>query len=318
MNINNHLEIGKIREYFCPACGTQNLEKGSASVISPWVRDLANMKQLGPPAYKVCPSCGTGWFGITYSEEILGALYSAYRGETYFRVRNSWEPSYTSALNEGLNLGEDWLDGRRAQIIDSLTNAGCRPNEMSSVLDFGGGHGGVMPRFKHRYLLEANQTVVPEAGIVKLQKLENAKKIDLDLVMCCGVLEHVNNPSELIQSILELKARVFLFEVPAGIPSPRTGIASHPDLLKFISSKRYIWRGIQILERRISARWRQYFPLRCSEHLQFFTKSGLESLLETQGLEILEISETSPNKALNDAKNLGFQKGLIAICRKSD
>ena len=141
----------------------------------------------------------------------MNSLYKAYRGNEYFEVRNSWEPSYTAELNLGLNHGEEWLSSRRTQIEKSIVDAGYDPRAMSSVLDFGGGHGGVMPKFPNRYLLEANESVQLESGVTHIRNWEDAKSLSLDLVMCCGVLEHLNNPSELVATILELKSDLYLF-----------------------------------------------------------------------------------------------------------
>lgn len=318
MNDQENLRVNRDRVNICPACGAQNLQRSFSSVVSPWVMELANSQTRLLPGYKICKECGTGWFELVYSDSILDALYKAYRGKDYFSIRNSWEPSYTSNLNEGLNRGNEWLLGRRAQIVESLMKAGCDLGDMDSVLDFGGGHGGVMPVFPNRFLLEANETVVPDAGIVLVHKLDDAKNLELDLVMCCGVLEHVNFPDQLVKSIMELNADYFLFEVPTGVPTPRNGIAKLSKFLYFASSKKFIWRQIQSIERRVPSSWRRLFPLRCSEHLQFFTQPGLKALLESQGLQILELTETSPNESLEDGRNLGFENGLIAVCKRKN
>jgi hypothetical protein len=158
--------------------------------------------------------------------------------------------------------------------------------------------------------------VIPENGVQLVRSLEEAKKIPLDLVMCCGVLEHLNDPEELVKTILAFNAEVFLFEVPTGTPSHRKGLAKYRFLLKLFASNRVLWRIVQKIERNSDRKWRAYFPLRCSEHLQFFSTDGLSQLLEYCGLEILIISETKPNTALADEQNLGFEAGLIAVCRK--
>jgi hypothetical protein len=187
---------------------------------------------------------------------------------------------------------------------------------MNSVLDFGGGHGGVMPKFPKRYLLEANESVELEQGVIHVRNWDEAKSLTLDLVMCCGVLEHLNDPDELVKTILELNSNIYLFEVPTGTPKHRRGIASFSWFLKLIASRKIIWSLIQKEERRAKPKWRKYFPLRCSEHLQFFSAVGLASLLSRCGLEVIEMSQTSPNESLVNSQNLGFEVGLIAVCRK--
>lgn len=304
------------RSQMCPACGNKNLERGSAAIVSPWIVELAGERQLPAPEYKFCVQCETSWFSRGYTEEVLDSLYKTYRGDKYFKVRNSWEPTYTKKLNSGLNNGEEWLEGRRTQILNSLEDAGAATWKMKSVLDFGGGHGGVMPKFSQRYLLEANESVTPEAGVELIKEWQDAKKLSLDLVMCCGVLEHLNDPASLIKTITELEAKIFLFEVPTGIPEKRRGLAASLMFLKILVSNKPVWRTVQTIERRLGRSWRHYFPLRCSEHLQFFSKQGLVLLLDSCGLEVIAVSETEPNKSLTDKQNLGFESGLIAVCRR--
>jgi Methyltransferase domain len=307
---------GDSRSIHCPACGKKNLGKGTAAVISPWVLELSKERHIPNPRYKICTYCSSSWFNKSYSQTVLDSLYIAYRGKEYFRIRNSWEPTYTENLNSGLNSGEEWLNGRRRQILESLESAGADPSNMKSVLDFGGGHGGVMPRFPKRYLLEANESVVPEHGIELIHEWQDARNLSLDLVMCCGVLEHLNDPQALVRTMLDLDAEIYLFEVPTGIPINRKGLSANSLLLQIFRSNRLIWRTIQRIERRLGRSWLAYFPLRCSEHLQFFSQAGLFRLLDQSGFEVLEIKQTYPNKSLTDRENLGFEIGLIAICRK--
>jgi hypothetical protein len=305
------------RDKSCPACNNEGEEFASKSVISPWVLELAQISNPIFPEYKTCSVCGSAWFSVTYSKEILDGLYKGYRGSEYFRIRNSWEPTYTRELNSSLNNGEKWLDGRRRQITKALEESGLRPDLMQSVLDFGGGHGGVMPKFPNRYLLEANEAVIPEPGVELVRSLDSANHIPLDLVMCCGVLEHLNNPTELVTTVMNLKSDTFLFEVPTGTPMHRVGLSRRSTFLMLVASKKIFWRNIQKIERLSGRKWRKYFPLRCSEHLQFFSSQGLKVLLERSGLEVLLLKETRPNESLANEKNLGFEVGLIAVCKKS-
>jgi len=316
MNTEKTKNFMKMRDSDCPACSESSPTSTSIAIVSPWVAELTQTSTVDTLKYLICSSCGTGWFATWYTENMLDALYKSYRGEKYFKVRNSWEPSYTAGLNSGLNHGEKWLDGRRKQIEKSIVDAGFDPSAMQSVLDFGGGHGGVMPRFPKRYLLEANESVQPEEGVTQIRSWDSAKSLNLDLVMCCGVLEHLNDPSELVKTILELNSNVYLFEVPTGTPLHRKGFARFSWCLRIVASQKLAWSLIQKIERRIKPKWRIFFPLRCSEHLQFFTPLGLESLLTRCGLEVIELSETSPNESLINGQNLGFEVGLIAVCKK--
>lgn len=304
------------RSNHCPACSVDSRVEKSFAVVSPWVVEISKRHGTLLTKYTICATCNTGWFDISYSDHVLASLYRAYRGESYFKIRNSWEPTYTKALNANLNNGQKWLEGRTRQILNALESAGLEPLNMKSVLDFGGGHGGVMPKFASRYLLEANEAVIPEPGVQLIRSIDDAKNLDFDLVMCCGVLEHLNNPTELVKTIMDLDSKTYIFEVPTGTPMVRSGAASSKTVLKLIASNKLLWRAVQRAERLAGRKWRKWFPLRCSEHLQFFSIEGLRLLLENCDLEVLNISETKPNEALSDEKNLGFEVGLIAVCQK--
>jgi hypothetical protein len=302
--------------YRCPACDGNGKNLGCSAAISPWVLDLAQKTEPRTTSFLECTQCLSSWFDISYDDSILTALYREYRGSNYFQIRNSWEPTYTERLNEGLDSGEDWIKARKDQISESLTNAGIQIELMTSVLDFGGGHGGIIPDFAERYLLEANENIDPPQGVKILKSLDEIKGKELDLVMCCGVLEHVNSPLDLAREIFSVESKYYLFEIPTGNPIVRVGPMKYRNVLGFIARRKRIWRIIQILERKSNLRFRKFFPLRCSEHVQFISKEGLKLLLERAGFSVLALESTNPNKNLSDSKNLGFADGLLAICHR--
>jgi hypothetical protein len=306
----------KETRFQCPACNDKRNTMVSAAVISPWVLELAQKSSPSTTSFQQCPNCFSSWFSVFYDDSILRALYSDYRGLLYFSVRNSWEPTYTENLNKGLDSSEEWMRTRKLQILESLSKAGIRTDVMTSVLDFGGGHGGIIPDFSERYLLEANENIAPPKGITHIKSLDEVIGKELDLVMCCGVLEHVNSPFNLVKEIFSVKSNYYLFEIPTGNPSVRTGLANYEAVLRYVARNKAIWRTIQILERKVHRKFRKFFPLRCSEHIQFISKEGLRMLLERAGFEVLALEETNPNTNLTDGQNLGFDTGLLAICKR--
>ena len=301
----------------CPACSETRTTISGVAAISPWVLELAHKSGPSTTTFRECPRCFSSWFSILYEDSILRGLYSEYRGANYFKVRNAWEPTYTKKLNKGLDSSASWMTTRKQQIMDSLNKFGVQTESMTSVLDFGGGHGGIIPDFAERYLLEANEKIDPPEGIKHIKSLSEIKGKELDLVMCCGVLEHVNSPYDLAREIYSVKSNYYLFEIPTGNPIARIGLFNYEFVLKYVAGNKKIWRTIQFLERKISLRFRRLFPLRCSEHIQFIRKEGLNLLLERAGFKVLVLEETNPNKNLSDSKNLGFNLGLLAICSRA-
>lgn len=300
----------------CPACSGTNLKFQCYAVVSPWVRQLSGIN-YGLSKYLSCKSCNSAFFNVEYSETTMSALYSDYRGEDYFRTRNSWEPSYSKELNQDLTGSETWLKNRQTQILDALYLSKIDVKTIESVIDFGGGHGGVMPPFKKRFLIEKNKNLKTASDITVLASVDEAREISFDLLMCCGVLEHVNNPADLLQEISHIGCKWYLFEVPKGLPKKRKGPGSFRVVLVLAASLKPLWRLLQKLERRISHSRRHLFPLRCSEHLQFFTELGLSRLLTRSGYDVVATIDSKPNEDLTHAQNLGFQEGIIIIARKA-
>ena len=115
----------------CPACLSDSKETDSIAVISPWVVELGGDSKATLTSYLTCSNCRSGWFAHGYSEIAFKAMYEDYRGDKYFRIRNSWEPTYTRALNEDLTSGPAWLESRKKQIIKALSEAGVKFSEMA-------------------------------------------------------------------------------------------------------------------------------------------------------------------------------------------
>jgi hypothetical protein len=89
----------------CPACQSPNKQSTVIALTAPWIRELANYS-LPTTEYNTCANCGTGWVSLLYSTHHLDRIYSDYRGKNYFAIRNAWEPSYTRALNESMDVGK--------------------------------------------------------------------------------------------------------------------------------------------------------------------------------------------------------------------
>jgi len=300
----------------CPACQSHETQHFGLGVVSPWITELTKHDSR-LTNYLSCLQCETAFFDVHYSEETLTRLYREYRGNEYFRVRNGWEPKYTTHLNEGLVGSPEWLLARRRQVIEMMESAQIPFSQIKSIIDFGGGHGGVMPEVDSRYLIDKNQLNRLEPGVKRLESLEQTVNLTFDLVMCCGVLEHVNEPLKLLQQVRSINSKWFLFEVPKGIPTKRIGVSNNKTFLQQISLRRPLWRLIRNIEDGTPYISRRFFPLRCSEHIQFFTEKGLGALLENSGFKVLLMSSSKPNKGLADREGLAFLEGLMVVCRKT-
>ena len=297
----------------CPACGENfDPQQNSKAAISPWILELSKIGKVHTTLMRECGTCRTKWFTASYPDSVMKAIYEEYRGEKYLKVRSRWEPTYSKQLNEALNDDPTWMAGRQQQVIDTLNFSGIDISQIKTVLDFGGGHGGVMPPAQNRYVYDTNEQIISKNNIKVIHSWDDAKNLNLDLVMCCGVLEHVNAPEQLVNLLCETNAKYFYIEVPSGTPKRRIGPLAIEPVLKILMSHHRIWSLIQKIERRFP-KISRFMPLRCSEHLQFFTKEGLSRLLSKSGLHEMYLGSYGVNINLVDGKNLAFDSALTAI-----
>jgi hypothetical protein len=286
-------------------------------VFSPWIEKLTGKKLEPLVEIMECRNCATVFSNLAYSEDVMSALYRSYRSERYQKIRQDYEPGYTMALNNSLNSGIDWFAHRQAVVTKALSSAGISTEDIETCVDFGGGHGGVMPNFQKRYVYEANSTIESSSSISVLSNWQQVQELHPKLLMCCGVLEHVYSPSELIAFLISSGADFYYLEVPAGKPTKRIEFPMKKSILKILFRNKSLWRTIQNLERReTDVRLRRFFPMRISEHLQFFSEQGMRNLIHQSGLEILAISIGDHNEGLRDSNNLSFDATIGLVARR--
>jgi hypothetical protein len=299
----------------CPACDNSEAIQFCSAVVSPWVSQLACERQPFGLEIRECAACATVFSDCGYSTKVMAALYKQYRGEKYQSIRQDWEPGYTKELNSALNGSYDWMAMRQQDILKSITNAGVSSDEIKTCVDYGGGHGGVMPNFSNRFVFEENSQVRATEDLKVLTRWSEVSELKPDLVMCCGVLEHVNNPKELVMQIKTAGAKYYYFEVPAGRPARRVGIFASKFALDLIVRSKFLWRLIQKFERKFGGKkLRKYFPFRISEHLQFFSEIGIQRLIQNSGMKVMHISTQNHSTGLVGSKNLafGYTIGVVA------
>lgn len=304
----------------CPGCGLLGHGKYNWAIIAPWVAELGDEK-LGPSKYRICTRCGLGWSDINYSENVLKGIYSEYRGKRYLQVRNSWEPTYSEELNRSLDFGDGFLKTRRDFITTLISEIDKNFIESASgVVDIGGGHGGVMPNWpnlENKFVLEISNAE-PAEGIESITDFSDIpSNQSIDLIMCCGILEHLNSPTDFLTDLANKtrnmksnSCRYYYFEVPNGAPKYRNNgllpvllIASHFKLL---------WRVYDKFIKRVTG---SNFPIRIAEHIQFFEVQSLEYLLTANGFKVLSSSSYESLNDLPGARSLNFQSGLAIVAK---
>ena len=305
----------------CPACGENKVSKSGLAILSPWVRDLANVKERSTK-YCICDFCGTGYVVLSYSEKQLSLLYGGYRGSNYQEKRESWEPSYTKNLNDSLDFGHESLAHRKNQLDMTIDSAVSGFSSIAQVVvDIGGGHGGVIPdwvNLNHKFVLDVSSTT-PAEGIVRIDSWSDLKRVRIDFVMVCGILEHLNDPinflNELVLNVKEINSQydsktptLFYLEVPAGIPALRS--KCFQTIALFAANFKCTWRVIGELQ---TKKWAKMGPLRIAEHLQFFSPTGFSMLAERAGLTVLRIEEYEGTFGVVENKGLKFASALTLV-----
>lgn len=250
----------------------------------------------------------------------MNGLYSDYRGDVYAKIRRSWEPSYTSELNNDLGNSDSVLNARHDFVLDALTRCEVKPSDrVRTVVDVGGDRGQFIPRsIPNRFVVDVSNKRVTE-NVTRLVTIQDAIPLYPDLVMACGILEHLSKPIDFLQELLTLhsiqRSMLIYIEVPDGVPHRRPWLNR---LLgntcgRIAARSHRFWRALdsrsaalQILGKRGSV----LMPLRQSEHINFFSEEGLRRIAFNAGLKVLLLDRVdTPSTLLRDGR-LQFSQTL--------
>jgi SAM-dependent methyltransferase len=175
-------------------------------------------------------------------------LYQGYRGDEYNQMRSSCESEYNYA---DFIQDQQYYDYRKTGIV-TLIDRHITAVDISTVLDYGGGDGALIPN----NLLHAKRFVYDISNVPTINGVVNYDgSIDaFDFLMCCHVLEHKSDPSDLLKKIkqyIDTDSWIY-FEIPNN-PNPIIG--------KF------------------------------HEHINFFNIKSLTALLERNGFIVIDSCE---------------------------
>ena len=245
-----------------------------------------------------CPSCGSKFFDIDISSKQLSRLYDGYRGEKYFNQRNGFEPWYTRKIND--DIGSNCHTSQRRKVLVEALAFLKLDNNFEFVLDHGGDRGQMLSgnnadeainsKIKAVYDISG---AVPENGIKSIS-YDEMIHCDWDLILSCHVLEHLSNPQDYIEDLVNLgrKGTVYVFEVPDEtwkILPPNRSIFQLKWLLWITKSKKFI-KWIHLLSLIFKLKFRFIPPFlfpSLVEHLNFFSPIGLSKLLQNSNLHVL-------------------------------
>ena len=272
----------------CICCGGSNLAS-SPAVLMPFVASRAlgqepleittawGMRDLRPGmAYTLCHSlqchaCGALFLDYRFTPAQMAALYEDYRGPTYTRQRDRFEPGYAVTVAQDYTRRHPYISKVEAWLAPHL-------RERPLILDWGGGDGSNTP------FLGQGQVFVHDISGAALA--EGAERADTrarqryDLVVCMQVLEHVADPLAMlreIQPLMDLRTMLYL-EVPH-----EALVRQHPPGTDLTPHKRH-WH----------------------EHVNFFTESSLRQLTARAGLRVTDTLRLPVNNGTRQDEVLGL------------
>jgi hypothetical protein len=243
----------------------------------------------------LCASCKSKFFDVDLSNQQLSLLYSAYRGDKYFKQRNFFEPWYTRRINDGIG-DEKNFSIRRAELIRALTMAKIK-NKFRNVLDHGGDKGQMLK--KENNGINANKRFVYEISGIQpdsdVSSISYNKMIreKWDFILSCHVLEHLPHPKSYLKDLVNIghKGTVFFIEVPdetwKSLSFNKSSIQC--SWLNWLTKKTTLLKLMHFFSIIFKLKFKFIPPFlfpALNEHLNFFTVRGLNNILVNSGLTV--------------------------------
>jgi hypothetical protein len=215
----------------------------------------------------ICNSCEFYSVYHPFTDSLLSNMYHDYRSETYLKDWEQFHPGYIEHTGRHIG-GKEESDCRLAAMnayLSKLQDAHIlNLSAIDSILDWGGSDGIMLPDvFQHaqRYVYDISDKQ-PVNGVNKLKAIES--NVQFAYIQITHVLEHVFQPLKFLEAPLaHLKPGGILYlEVP--LECEANGLIS-----KVLSNKRRLW---------------------AHEHINLYTPLSLQTLAETSGLQVLDLT----------------------------
>jgi hypothetical protein len=146
---------------------------------------------------QICSRCEFIQTALPFHDDDIMRLYEDYRSETYNAERIHYEPSYAS-LTSQVARGAQEIKVRRAGSKRFL-DAALSPNELPTILDYGGSDGRFIPDLPGSKFVFDISAVSPVPGVARIEKETDLAKYSI--VLLAHVIEHVPHPLTLVRSV---------------------------------------------------------------------------------------------------------------------
>jgi hypothetical protein len=273
----------------CLCCGSPSLNY-ETQVISGF---LAQRAWDGPPEVTQlvsCTNCEVRFFdrGLTPTEATR--YYRNYRDPKYVSDRQRWEPFYTAGQHAAQ---VKWSHApERVAALRAALAASPVPTQVASVLDHGGAHGHMLAA------IDATRKAVfdlsGQNSIESVELFHDGRQLpeNWELILSCQVLEHVSSPLDYLTELhRRLASTGWLYlEVPIETwRSARGDDVLRESILQFLvrHPRMLIAADVLCTVSRIKLGALPPFGfIAMREHLNYFSESALQHLLERAGFSV--------------------------------
>lgn len=282
----------------CPCCGSSNVTKkdavlspffsGRALGVNPVKIEIGEFRDLNPgTSYQPCSSiycsdCMSVACSARLSPASMNRYYQGYQDKEFIDMRVMFEPSFAERLKRRTNTNTLRIKGERCSYIDKVESYYLETTgkkQPTAILDYGGGTGANTP-FASLALIE-----IVDIDVSNSTPDDSRLSSHLDLVCLMNVLEHVNNPGDVLRRALEYygSATDILIELPLER-------FMHDVTITASYNHKKIW----------------------TEHINCFSPTGFMNLVENAGLKPYDAQPTLiETSALGD--NLAEENSIAML-----
>ena len=269
----------------CPSCDVPANFKAHG-VVAPWITELLNTNNIFSK-YFICKKCTLGFFSYRFTDDEAKKIYSTYRTGKFYSVRHSWEPWYGKAENNAYlpKVNQKNIESRIKLMNTTLELAGIK-RTFNGCVDFGGDLGQFFPPnvTGPKYLIDLSAKPEKKEDFTIINNISEIPN-SVDLVMSCGVLEHLSILHRVIDQLSSAlhEHGVLYLEVPLDsfkISRFHTS-STYKRYLEIISSKKLLFIFIDFLTgitRQFFGRIPWFGIVKQSEHINYFNKIALQTL----------------------------------------